>query len=47
MGLTHVVICIVASVMALATGAMVSPLAKQRGTSRQTIMRARDATPAH
>jgi putative DNA-invertase from lambdoid prophage Rac len=33
--------------MALAAGASVSALAKQHGTSRQTIMRARDATPAH
>jgi putative DNA-invertase from lambdoid prophage Rac len=32
---------------ALATGASVSALAKQHGTSRQTIMRARDATRAH
>jgi len=32
--------------MALAAGASVSVLAKQHGTSRQTIMRARDAIPA-
>jgi putative DNA-invertase from lambdoid prophage Rac len=33
--------------MALAKGASVSALAKQHGTSRQTIMRARDAARAH